>query len=62
MMWAGSSWVYALQFTTSDGRISPHYGGEEGTPTIMSAEDGILVGISGSRKLTWINQLQVSSC
>lgn len=60
MVWGDVKWVYALQFITSNGRISPHYGGDDGTPTIMSGEDGVLVAFSGSRKSNSIAEIQVS--
>lgn len=60
MVWADADWVYALQFMTSGGRISSHYGGIGGKPTIMSSEDGVLVGFSGSIKSSMMHQIQVS--
>ncbi|KAF8602190.1 hypothetical protein BDV93DRAFT_217366 [Ceratobasidium sp. AG-I] len=58
MVWFTSDWLSALQFTTSDGRVSAHYGGSQGTPTIMTAKDGVLVGFTGGIKHRWICQIQ----
>lgn len=47
MVWADSDWVCAIQFVTNYRRVSPHYGGEGGAPTLLRSDDGILVAISG---------------
>lgn len=36
-----------MQFITNYRRVSPHYGGDGGTPTILHSEDGVFVGCSG---------------
>lgn len=59
MVWADVSYVYGLQFTTNNGRMSPHYGGTAGTPIIMSSEDGVLVAFSGLIVSNLFYRLQV---
>lgn len=67
MIWADSSWIYAIQFVTNYHRVSPHYGGHYGTPTILRSEDGVLVAFSGKSithpgwKTDLIRQIQVCS-
>ncbi|KAG9090240.1 hypothetical protein FRC07_012153, partial [Ceratobasidium sp. 392] len=50
LVWENHQATCGIQFMTSTGRISPHYGGDRGTPSILSSEDGVLVAFSG--KLT----------
>lgn len=51
MIWADDTeWVHGLQFVTNYRKVSPHYGGEEGTPTILRSDDGILVAFSSKWK------------
>ena len=61
MMWADANWMYGLQFTTSNGRFSPHYGMVGGKPAVLSSEDGVLVAFSGIIKSGTFHPLQVSS-
>lgn len=61
IVWANAAWVYGLEFTTSDGRVSPHFGGEAGTPTVVSSEDGILVAFSVLITSNLFHRMQVSS-
>lgn len=60
MVWSDTYWVYALQFITSCGRVSSHFGGDGGTLTIMSAEDGVLVALPGSKNSDTVSEIQVS--
>jgi hypothetical protein len=47
--WSGvehdSEWVYGIQFVTNEGRVSRHYGGTGGTPTVLKSKNGALVGL-----------------
>ncbi|KAG8743839.1 hypothetical protein FRC10_011306 [Ceratobasidium sp. 414] len=43
----GQEGISGIQFTTNLGRVSPHYGGHGGTPTVQSSKDGCLVTFSG---------------
>ncbi|KAG9101284.1 Zymogen granule membrane protein 16 [Ceratobasidium sp. UAMH 11750] len=47
IVWNHKDSVRAVQFVTTGGRLSLHYGGIEGTPTILSCEGGVLAGFSG---------------
>ncbi|KAF8593862.1 hypothetical protein BDV93DRAFT_193602 [Ceratobasidium sp. AG-I] len=47
-VWADAEWIFAVQFVTNYRRVSPHYGGEEGIPTILRSEDGVLVALSST--------------
>jgi hypothetical protein len=58
--------ITGIQFVTNMGRVSPHYGGSSGTPTVLYSDDGALVAFSGRLtmhtqcKEYMISQLQVS--
>ncbi|KAF8602191.1 hypothetical protein BDV93DRAFT_217373 [Ceratobasidium sp. AG-I] len=58
VVWSSSKWVFAIQFITSNGRVSPHYGGDSGIPSIMTAEDGVLVAFSGTIRSNSFEQIQ----
>ncbi|KAG8700323.1 hypothetical protein FRC08_004767 [Ceratobasidium sp. 394] len=47
VVWENDEATCAIQFITNMGRISPHYGGSEGRPSILDCEDGALVAFSG---------------
>lgn len=45
-MWSNREWVCGIQFRTNTGRISPHYGGAEGTPAVARYKGGVLTAFS----------------
>ncbi|KAG9121666.1 hypothetical protein FRC07_002298 [Ceratobasidium sp. 392] len=47
MVWDNTVGVCAVQFITTNGRLSPHFGGSNGTPKILSSEAGVLAGFIG---------------
>ncbi|KAG9078841.1 hypothetical protein FS749_009098 [Ceratobasidium sp. UAMH 11750] len=49
IVWNNIETVSAIQFVTTFGRISPHYGGNDGIPNLMNSEGGVLAGFSGRR-------------
>lgn len=46
MVWSGANLVYGVQFTTSMGRVSPRYGGDDGIPTAAKSRGGVLGGLA----------------
>ncbi|KAG8738561.1 hypothetical protein FRC10_006686 [Ceratobasidium sp. 414] len=42
IVWNDANGVCAVQFVTTQGKISPHYGGNKGTPIILSSGGGVL--------------------
>ncbi|KAG9078604.1 hypothetical protein FS749_009340 [Ceratobasidium sp. UAMH 11750] len=49
IVWNNTETVSAIQFVTTFGRISPHYGGNDGVPNLMNSGGGVLAGFSGRR-------------
>ncbi|KAG9088128.1 hypothetical protein FRC06_002222, partial [Ceratobasidium sp. 370] len=47
VVWKNHEATCAIQFVTNLGRISPHYGGSEGRPSVLDCEDSALVAFSG---------------
>jgi hypothetical protein len=64
VVWNNEESVCAVQFVTTRGRISPHYGGNGGTPAILSGEGGVLVSFSGKLRRSdgkdFVRRLQVN--
>ncbi|KAG9094738.1 hypothetical protein FRC07_011261, partial [Ceratobasidium sp. 392] len=51
-VWDDAGGVCAVQFVTTNGRFSLHFGGNGGTPKILSSEAGVLAGFIG-RMTKW---------
>lgn len=47
IVWNGENKVYGVQFVTTRGRVSPHYGGNDGVPAIMNSSESVLTGLIG---------------
>ncbi|QRV82906.1 Jacalin-like lectin domain protein [Ceratobasidium sp. AG-Ba] len=48
LVWKKRGILFGVQFITTKGRMSPHYGDHDGIPTLLSCSDGVLAGLSGS--------------
>ncbi|KAG8697484.1 hypothetical protein FRC09_007848 [Ceratobasidium sp. 395] len=46
-----SEYTRGIQFMTNTGRISAHFGQNNGKPNVLSSEDGVLVALSGKLSL-----------
>ncbi|KAG9082058.1 hypothetical protein FS749_007144 [Ceratobasidium sp. UAMH 11750] len=50
LVWTDQETTCGIQFVTNKGRISPHYGGDEGTPSVLNCDGGSLAAFSGKVK------------
>ncbi|KAG8743392.1 hypothetical protein FRC10_012118 [Ceratobasidium sp. 414] len=50
VVWTDQETTCGIQFVTNKGRISPHYGGNGGAPSILNCEGGALAAFSGKVK------------
>ncbi|KAB5589822.1 hypothetical protein CTheo_6746 [Ceratobasidium theobromae] len=47
---SGISWIYGIQFITTRGKVSRHYGGSQGQPTVLRSKGGVLVGLRSTTR------------
>ncbi|QRV82452.1 Jacalin-like lectin domain protein [Ceratobasidium sp. AG-Ba] len=50
MVWTDDETMCAIQFISNKGRVSPHYGGDNGVPRVLNSEGGALSAFSGKIK------------
>ncbi|KAG8777533.1 hypothetical protein FRC12_000320 [Ceratobasidium sp. 428] len=58
VVWTDEETTCGIQFVTNKGKISPHYGGDGGTPSVLNCDGGALAAFAGKVKKNMVYRVQ----
>ncbi|KAG8724806.1 hypothetical protein FRC09_013992, partial [Ceratobasidium sp. 395] len=58
VVWTNEETTCGIQFVTNQGRISPHYGGDGGMPSVLYCDGGALAAFAGKVKKNMVYRVQ----